>query len=213
MIFRYLPWKIKPWSSDATRENCYILTFDPAINQETGASGRRYPDITLTGWIRFNCGAHKKQVEVKQLYNRVPQMAWVSWSQELESVCWSSSCSSRQGEPTRDRGLGPSGPRLSSPAEWGRSATMTRGTWGQYVAVCSVSNSPLTHNPFTTLSNKVWEVYSSKEVCSFVIIVDYVSAYICIRIVVSRLYNRIKQWLSMLPKGIKQWSSDIYPGK
>ena len=27
-----------------------------------------------------------------------------------------------------------------------------RGTWGQYVAVCSVSNSPLTHNPFATVS-------------------------------------------------------------
>ena len=70
-----------------------------------------------------------------------------------------------------------------------RSAAIIRGTGGQYVAVCSVSNSPLTHNPFTTLSNKVWKVYLSKEVCSFVIIVDYVSACICIRIVVSRLYN------------------------
>ena len=27
---------------------CNILTFDPAFNQETGASGRRYQDITLT---------------------------------------------------------------------------------------------------------------------------------------------------------------------
>ena len=26
----------------------YILTFDPAVNRETGASGRRYQDITLT---------------------------------------------------------------------------------------------------------------------------------------------------------------------
>ena len=29
----------------------------------------------------------------------------------------------------------------------------------KYVAVCPVSNSPLTHNPFATISNKVWEVY------------------------------------------------------
>ena len=85
--------------------------------------------------------------------------------------------------------LGPQDPRLSRPAEWERSAAKDRGTWGQYVAICSVSNSPLTHNPFATLLNKVWEVYFSKEVCSFVIIVDYVSAYICIRIVVSWLYN------------------------
>ena len=27
---------------------CNILTFDPAINREIGASGRRYRDITLT---------------------------------------------------------------------------------------------------------------------------------------------------------------------
>ena len=47
-------------------------------------------------------------------------------------------------------------------------------------------------NPFATYSRmKVWEVYFSKEVCSFVIIVDYVSACTCIRIVVSRLYNMV----------------------
>ena len=89
---------------------------------------------------------------------------------------------------------GPQDPRLNSPAEWKRSAAIARGTGGQYVAVCSVSNSPLTHNPFATLSNKVWEVYFSKEVCSFVIIVDYVSACICIHIVVSRLYNTWVWW-------------------
>ena len=27
---------------------CKILIFDPAVNRETGASGRRYQDITLT---------------------------------------------------------------------------------------------------------------------------------------------------------------------
>ena len=96
-----------------------------------------------TGWIRCNCDARRRQEYVKLLYNQVPQTAWVSWS---------SSCSSRQWEPAPDRGLGPSGPRLSNPAEWGRSAAIVRGTWGQYVAVCSVSNSPLTHNPFATLS-------------------------------------------------------------
>ena len=128
---------------------------------------------TLTGWIRCNCDTHGKQVDVKQWYNPVPQ---------LESVSWSS----RQWEPAPSRGLGSSGPPVEQPR---RSAAIARGTWGQYVAVCSVSNSPLTHNPFATLSNKVWEVYFSKEVCSFVIIVDFVSACICIRIVVSRLYN------------------------
>ena len=36
-----------------------------------------------------------------------------------------------------------------------RSAAKDSGTGGQYVAVGSVSNSPFTHNPFTTFSNKV----------------------------------------------------------
>ena len=145
--------------------------------------------------------AHRKQVDIKQLYNQVPQTAWVSWSL---------SCSSRQWEPAPDRGFGPSGPRLSSLAEWGRSAAIVRGIWGQYVNMLhslAVSNSPLTHNQYQTfrnpLENKVREVYFSKEVCSFVIIGDYVSAYIWIRIVVSWLYNissmsRIKYlWLNL----------------
>ena len=139
-----------------------------------------------TGWIRCNCNAHRKQVDVKQLYNQVPPTVWVSWS---------SSCNSRQWEPAPDRGLAAlSDPRLSSKAEWERSAAIVRGTRGQYVAVCPVSNSPLTDNKYQNFRNpfedKVCEVYFSKEECSFVIIVDYVSTCICIRIVVSRLYNR-----------------------
>ena len=59
-----------------------------------------------------------------------------------------------------------------------------------------VSNSPLTHKkhqPFcNAFENKVWEVYFSKEVCLFVIIVDYVSACICICIDVWWLYNKWK---------------------
>ena len=101
------------------------------------------------------------------------------------SCSWSSSCSSRQCEPTPSRGLGPSGSLVELLWEWERSAAIVSGTGGQYVAFCSVSNSPLTYNPFATLSNKVWEVCFSKEVCLFVIIVDFVSAYICIRIVAS----------------------------
>ena len=38
-------------------EDCNILTFDPAVNQGTGASGRRYQGITLTvdgsNWVQM----------------------------------------------------------------------------------------------------------------------------------------------------------------
>ena len=163
--------------------SCNILTFDPAVNRETGASSRRYHLEMWTGWIWCRCDAYKKQVDVKQLYNPVTQTFRVSWSQ-LVGVRGSEN-------QLPAEGLGSQDSWLSSPAEWERSAAIVRGTWGQYIAVCSVSNSPLTHNPFATLPNKVWEVYFSKEVRSFVIIVDYVSAYICIRIVVSRLHNSL----------------------
>ena len=62
-----------------SNHNLHFLNL--AVNQETGASGRRYQGITLTGWIRCNFGTRKKQVDVKHLYNSVPQTAWVSWSQ------------------------------------------------------------------------------------------------------------------------------------
>ena len=51
--------------------------------------------------------------------------------------------------------MGPQDLRLNSPEEQERSTAKDNGTGGQYVAVCSVSNSPLTHNPFVTISNKV----------------------------------------------------------
>ena len=135
-----------------------------------------------TGWIRCNSDAHRKQVDVKQLYNQVPQTVWVSWS---------SSCSSRQWEPAPDRGLRPSGPLLSSPGEWGRKKCCY-SQWNLGSICFSLSPSPSHLSHITNISpfeNKVWEVHFSKEVCSFVIIVDYVSAYICIRIVVSWQYN------------------------
>ena len=148
------------------------MTFDRAVSQETGASGRRYHLDLWTGWVWYRCNAHKNRVDVKQLYNQVPQTTCLGVSCNS-----SSSCSSRLWEPAPDWGLAAlNDPRLSSPAEWERSAAIVRGTWGQYVAVCSVSNSPLfrlqltSHtqpfrNPF---ENKVWEVYFSKELCLFV---------------------------------------------
>ena len=80
------------------------------------------------------------------------------------SCSWSSSCSSRRWEPAPIRGLGPSG-QPGWAARWERSAAKVRGTWGQYVAVCSVSNSSLTHNPFATLSRIKCERYIFLNKC------------------------------------------------
>ena len=110
------------------------MTFDPAVDQETGASGWRYQDINLTvdEWA-INYKKKKKK-------GRTMEKA----AQQNEK----------------------------------RSAAIIRGTGGQYVAVCSVSNSPLTHNPFTTLSNKVWEVYFSKEVCLSSLLIMFLHVYV-----------------------------------
>ena len=162
------------------------MALDQAVNQETGSSGRRYQGITLTcGRVKF--GAIATPTGCRCVSNNYINQCHRRFELVGVSCSWSSSRSSRQWEPAPDRGMGPSGRWLGSPAEWGRSVSIVRGTWGQYVAVCSVSNSPLIqnqyqpfHNPF---ENKVWEVYFSKEVCSFVIIVDYVSLHSCICII------------------------------
>ena len=112
----------------------------------------------------------------------------------MESVSWSSSCSSRQWEPAPSRWLGPSGPPVEQLSRMRKKCCYSQRNLGSIC--CSLFRPQLTshtqpfHNPFhNPFENKVWEVYFSKEVCSFVIIVDYVSACICIRIVASRLYN------------------------
>ena len=140
-----------------------------------------------TGWIWCNCDAPRKQVDVKQLYNLVPQTVWVSWSQlqlEFESLFEAVRTSSRQ------RACSPQWPPVEQPSRMRKKCCYSQRNLGSIC--CSLFHLQLTshtqpfRNPF---ENKVWEVYFSKEVCSFVIIVDYVSTYICIPIVVSWLYN------------------------
>ena len=156
-------------------------------------------EIILTcgrSWIRC-----RKQVNVKQFYNQMWQTAWVSSlrvsSRQWVSVSWS--CRDKLGIRCRRENqfqtedLGPQDPGWAAQQNeeevllW--SEELGVNVWQSF----SVSNSPLTHNqhqPFRNpFENKVREVYFSKKVCSFVIIVDYVSAWICILIVVSWLYN------------------------
>ena len=166
---------IDPWPSRQSRNKCIRLEI----------SG--YNLDLWTGWIRCNCDAHRKQVSVKQLYNRVPQTAWVSWSQlqlEFESQF------EAVGTRSRQRAWGSQWPPVEQASRMRKKCCYSQRNLGSIY--CSLFRLQLTfhtqpfRNPF---ENKVWEVYFSKEVCSFVIIVDYVSAYICIRIVISRLYN------------------------
>ena len=88
--------------------------------------------------------------------------------------------------------MGPQEPRLSSQAERERSAAKDKGTGGQYVAVCSVSNSPLTHNPFT-----FWQpfpikceryIFLKKCVHSSLLLILFLHVYVY-GICIIRLYN------------------------
>ena len=141
IIYLYI-WKKKTTVS-------YWPSTQPSIKKQV----HPVEDIRVLLW-RVEFGALRRPQEVsdiKQLYNRVPQTAWVSWSQLV--VVRVAVRGSENQLPAE--GLSPQDPQLSSPAEWERSVAIVRGTWGEYVAVCSVSNSPLTHNPFATLSNKM----------------------------------------------------------
>ena len=109
-----------------------------------------------------------KQVDIKQWYNPVPELKFelvgVSLL-ELELQFEAVRISSQQRAWTRRT------PIWAPQQNEKRSAVIVRGTGGHYVAVCSVSNSPLTHNPFAILSHKVWEVYFSKCVRSSLLLI------------------------------------------
>ena len=98
-------------------------------------------------------------------------------------ICsWSSSCSSRQWELAPSRGLGLSGPPVEQPSRMRKKCYYSQKNLGSIC--CSLFSLQLTshtqpfRNPFETLSNKVWEIYFSKEVCSFVIIVMFPHIYV-----------------------------------
>ena len=163
-----------------TRTHCNLLTLDPAVNQETGASARKYQGITLTcGRVEF--GSIATPTGSRWMSNNYI-IRCHRWLDLVGVSCsWSLNCSSRQWEPAPDRGIAALGdPRLSSPAEWERSAAIVRGTWSQYVAVCSVSNSPLTHNPFTTLSRIKCEryIFLKNCVCSSLLLIMFPHVYV-----------------------------------
>ena len=110
--------------------------------------------------------AHRKQVYVRQLYNQVPQTAWVGSSSSFSSS-WRQDVSVRISLQTE--GLRPSVTHgWAAQPECERSAAMVRRTWGQYVAVCPRLQLTSHTQPTSTLfENKVWEVYFYKEACTF----------------------------------------------
>ena len=61
------------------------VTYWPLTQPSIKKQVHSVEDIGVSPWpvdmVEFGVDAHRKQVGVKQLYNQVPQTAWVSWSQ------------------------------------------------------------------------------------------------------------------------------------
>ena len=150
-------------------------------------------DIGISPWpvdmVEFSADVyvHWKQVGIKQLYNRMPQTAWVSQFElqlQLESVGTRCQCENQ----LADRGPAAlRDPQLSSPAKMRKKCCYGQRNFGSICSSLSMSPTHSSHitniNPFATLSRIKCERYIFyKEVCSFVHwscqYVDYVSAYI-----------------------------------
>ena len=117
---------------------------------------------------------------------------------------------------SRLRALGPQWSTVEQPSQDEKEALLWSEELGSICSSLSPSPTHLLHatniNPF---ENKVWEIYFYKEVCSFIqviIIVDYVSAYICIHVVVLQLYNN-HSWrykgFNIFPRGISSKANVI----
>ena len=138
-------------------------------NSKTGASGRRYRNITLTwgrGWIRgwWQMRTHTGSRWMSDNYI-------TRCHRRLESVPVPvGDRMPAEWDPAPDRGHGPSVTHgwVAQP-EWGRSAAMVRRTLGLYVAVCPRLQLTSHTQPISTLSRIKYKRYIFyKEVCSFV---------------------------------------------
>ena len=174
-------------------------------NSETGASGRRYRNITLTcgcGWIRWWWQMFRFQFQL-----------------ELGTRC-------RIESQRQTEGFGPSVTHgWAAQPECERSAAMVaRRTLGQFVAVCPRLQLTSHTQPTSTLSRIKCEryIFIKKCVRSFIEVRHYVwlcSAYICICICVW-LYNMMCKRICNVHCFVNQYQScrtiqtnDYIPGK
>ena len=119
------------------------------------------------GWIGHELWCHRNQVGVKQWYNPGATGSQLVWRQRSKSVFHF-----EEWKPGPSKGWAP-WPPVEQPSRMRRKCCYSQcAGWGQYVAFFVQSPTHLSHNNhFVTLSNKVWEVYFSKELCPFVFIV------------------------------------------
>ena len=120
-------------------------------------------DIGVSPWpvdmVEFGADAHREQVDIKQLYNRVPQTVWVSWSQlEFEAVRTSS----------RQRAWALRTP-VEQPSRMRKKCCYSQRNFGVNMLQSVPSPTHLSHitniNPFATLSQIKCERYIFLKKC------------------------------------------------
>ena len=131
-------------------------------------------DIGISPWpvdvVEFGADAyaHRKQVDVNQLYNQVPQTAWCSesvqssWRQfqsQLE-IRWP-----RSENQLLTEGLGPQWPTVEQPSRMRKKCCYGQKNLGQYVAVCPRLQLTSHTQPTSTLSRIKCERYIFIKKC------------------------------------------------
>ena len=148
-IYIYISWNA--WKS----KNLFFsfVTYWPSTEMSIKKHVHPVEDIRVSPWPVAEFGAIATPTGSRWASNnyitgchRRLELVGVSYN-------WSLSCSSRQWEPAPDRGLAAlSDPRLSSPAEWERSAAI------EELGVNMLQSVPSpTHLSHTTLSQPFWE--------------------------------------------------------
>ena len=155
--------------------------------------------------------AYRKQVDVKQLYNQVPQAVWVSWSSNCSSVPVAVGCGVRTSR--RQRAWALSTP-VEQPNRMRRKCCNGQRNLWSIRGSLSPSPTHLSHipniNPFATLSRIKCEKYVFIKKCVRFVHWSrhYVSAYICMYMSIQQdLHIYICRWSFT---GV--WVTTIFPG-
>ena len=155
---------------------------------ETGPSGRKYQNITLTcerGWIRCRCVRPQVNNYITRCHRRL----------ELVGVRVAVPVGDKmpEWEPAPNRELGPSGPTVEQPSRMKKKCCYGQRNLGSICGSLSPSPTHLSHitnyNPFATLSRIKCEgyVFIKKCVRLFIEPRHYVSAYICMYMSIQHL--------------------------
>ena len=165
-------------------------------------------DIGISPWpvdmVEFGADAyaHRKEVDVKQLYNQVPQTAWVSQFEEVSSRrSWRLDAREVR-TSSRQRAWVPCDPRLSSPARMLKKCCYGQRTLGSICGSLSPSPTHLSHiiniNPFATLSRIKCESYIFLKKCF--------RSFIGVVIMLTMFPHVLWLWLWVYNRGTRLWN-------